>query len=161
MVPTSTESAVTESLSRWLKNGRPNIDGIGSTKDVGLSCPAASEDHGDAVFAMFDEESKVLTFLSELIEIPEIVKENLDLHRFSKENRLVGKCYTTGCHHWQGACRLGYFVSSVTVRSRPNQCAITDSCRWLRENGPAVCGPCAQVRNVIVAPIGCEISDTL
>lgn len=150
MALTSTESHVIELLSKWIEDGRPEVEGLGSTGAAVLSCPAASEAHGDAVFAVFDEIHGELTFLPEVIEMPNIAKENLDLSLFAMKNRLVGKCHTTGCHHWQGACRLGYFVNSVsvTVIKKSRHCAIAQSCRWFKENGGTVCGPCASLRNV-------------
>ena len=145
---TVTESRLVDFFSKWIEEGRPNIEGVCKASSSVLSCPAASGTHGDAVFAVFDETDSELIFLSEVIEMPVIAKTNLDLNRFAKKNRLVGQCFTTGCHHWQGACRLGYFVSNVAVRPRSHHCAIADSCRWLNENGPKVCGPCATLRNL-------------
>ncbi len=150
---TSTETQLLEFLAQWNHMGRPEIEGLGSTEVFGLSCPAASDTHGDKVFAVFDENIGELKYFSEAIVLPEIAKENLDMNRFTEKNRLVGKCHTTGCQHWQGACRLGFFVSKVKVEvtNKSHQCAIAEECRWLTENGPSICDACAFMRNL---PLG-------
>jgi hypothetical protein len=147
---TSTESQVFELLSKWIQEGRPDLEGLGSTETHALSCPAASDTHGDEVFAVFDENSGELEYFPVAIVMPDIAKDNLDLNRFATKNRLAGMCLTTGCQHWQGACRLGHFVNSVkvNVRNKSQHCAITDKCRWLEENGPTICRACSSLRNL-------------
>jgi hypothetical protein len=147
---TTAESELLQVLSSWIEKGRPFVQGMGSAGDSPLSCPSASDKHGEKVFATFDEHTGELSYLSEPIVMPDIAKENLDLDRFVEKNRLAGQCYTKTCQHWQGACRLGYFVSNinVSVSRKSRQCAIEDNCRWLKENGPKVCGPCGSIRNL-------------
>jgi hypothetical protein len=149
---TEVESQIVKSVSDWVKAGSPNLDGLGSTKQTGLSCPSASNSHGDKVFAVFDESKDELRYLSAAVEVPEIVKITLDMNNFALKNRLEGKCVTSSCDYWQGACRLGYFVSKVEVpvQVMSKHCAIRNTCRWYKENGPKICETCAFVRNLPV-----------
>ena len=152
MRPTEVESQIIKSILAWVEVGSPNLDGLGRTKQTRLSCPSASNSHGDKVFAVFDERMGELRYLPVAVEVPEIVKTTLDMDDFALKNRLVGNCVTSSCNYWQGACRLGHFVSKVevAVQVTSRQCAIKDTCRWLEENGPKICGTCAFVRNIPV-----------
>ena len=152
MRPTDVESQIIKSILAWAEDGSPNLDGLGRTKQTRLSCPSASNSHGDKVFAVFDESVNELRYLPVAFEVPEIVKTTLDMDDFALKNRLEGKCVTSSCGYWQGACRLGHFVSKVevAVQVMSRQCAIKDTCRWLKENGPKICGTCAFVRNIPV-----------
>ncbi len=148
------ESQLLERVSEWMQNGSPTVDGVGRTKRTALSCPSATNSHGDKVFAVFDEVAGELRYLPVAIDVPEIVKTTLDMDEFALKNRLEGKCLTTSCHYWHGACQLGHFVSKVevSVRVTSRNCAIKDTCRWIKENGPKVCGTCAFVRNLPLSP---------
>ena len=152
MRPTDVESQVIKSILAWVEVGNPNLHGLGRTKQTSLSCPSASNSHGDKVFAVFDESVDELRYLPVAVEVPEIVKTTLDMDDFALKNRLEGKCVTSSCGYWQGACRLGHFVSKVevAVQITARQCAIKDTCRWIKENGPKICGTCAFVRNLPV-----------
>ena len=152
IAPTEVESQIGKLISDWMKVGSPNLDGLRRTKQTGLSCPSASNSHGDKVFAVFDESKNELRYLSAAVDVPEIVKTTLDMNTFALKNRLVGKCLTSSCDYWQGACRLGHFVSKVEVpvRVTSKHCAIRNTCRWHKENGPKICGTCAFVRNLPV-----------
>lgn len=144
------ESQLLEQVSVWLQNGSPTVEGVGRTKRTALSCPSATNSHGDKVFAVFDEVAGEMRYLPVAVEVPEIVKTTLDMDEFALKNRLEGRCFTSACSYWHGACQLGHFVSKVEVSVRVNSrnCAIKDSCRWREENGPKVCGACAFVRNL-------------
>ena len=152
IVPTEVESQIIKSILAWAKIGSPNLHDLGKTEQARLSCPAASNSHGDKVFAVSVESVDELRFLPDAVEVPEIVKTTLDMDDFALKNRLVGNCVTSSCNYWQGACRLGHFVSKVevAVQVTSRQCAIKDTCRWLEENGPKICGTCAFVRNIPV-----------
>jgi hypothetical protein len=146
------ESQLQKIFVDWINSGSPNVDEIPRTSESLLDCPAASGTHGHSVFAVFDEDLDRLRFLPEAIAVPSIVKDNLEMSDFSSKNRLVGKCLTSSCHHWQGACRLGFFTSSldVQVEIRTRNCVIEKTCRWRKENGPVVCAPCSSLRNLPV-----------
>jgi hypothetical protein len=148
--PTPVESQLRKSVSDWMEKGRPGLEGLGRTTQTGLSCPSATNSHGDKVFAVFDEVAGELRYLPVAIDVPEIVKTTLDMDEFALKNRLEGRCFTSSCHYWHGACQLGHFVSKVevSVRKTSRNCAIKDTCRWRKENGPKVCGACAFVRNL-------------
>ena len=153
--PTPVESQLRKTLSDWRKNGTPNLEGLGRTTQTALSCPSASNSHGDKVFAVFDEVAGELRYLPVAVDVPEIVKATIDMDEFALKNRLVGKCLTSSCHYWHGACQLGYFVSKVevAVRVTSRNCAIKNTCRWREENGPKICGACAFVRNLPLAKL--------
>lgn len=148
--PTLVESQLRESVSAWRESGRPKLEGLRHTAKTSLSCPSASNVHGDKVFAVFDEAAGELRYLPAPVEVPEIVKTTLDMDEFALKNRVEGSCLTASCSYWRGACQLGFFVSKVEVSARgtSQNCAIKDTCRWLKENGPKVCGACAFVRNL-------------
>jgi hypothetical protein len=150
--PTAVESQLLEWISEWTEKGSPDLEGLGSTTRTGLSCPSATNIHGDKVFAVFDESAGELRYLPVAVDVPEIVKTMLDMDNFALKNRLAGMCMTSSCRYWQGACRLGHFVSKVevTVQVMSRQCAIKDTCRWRKENGPKICSTCAFVRNIPV-----------
>ena len=152
MRPTEVESQIIKSILAWAEDGSPNLDGLGRQKQTRLRCPSASNSLGDKVFAVFDESVNELRYLPVAVEVPEIVKTTLDMDDFALKNRLEGKCVTSSCGYWQGACRLGHFVSKVevAVQITSRQCAIKDTCRWIKENGPKICGTCAFVRNLPV-----------
>ena len=152
--PTPVESQLRKTVSDWRKTGTPNLEGLGRTTQTALSCPSASNSHGDKVFAVFDEVAGELRYLPVAIDVPEIVKTTLDMDEFALKNRLEGRCLTSSCHYWHGACQLGHFISKVevSVRKTSRNCAIKDTCRWIKENGPKVCGACAFVRNLPLAP---------
>ena len=152
--PTLVESQLRETVSDWMEKGRPALEGLGRTTQTALSCPSATYSHGDKVFAVFDEVAGALRYLPVAIDIPEIVKTTLDMDEFALKNRLEGRCVTSLCHYWHGACQLGHFISKVevSVRKTSRNCAIKDTCRWLKENGPKVCGACAFVRNLPLTP---------
>ena len=152
ITPTSVESQLRKSVSDWRRDGSPSLDGLGRTTQTALSCPSASNSHGDKVFAVFDEAVGELRYLAVAVEVPEIVKSSLDMDEFAMKNRLEGRCLTSSCDYWHGACQLGHFVSQVEVRVRETSrhCAIKDTCRWRKENGPKVCEACAFVRNLLL-----------
>jgi hypothetical protein len=138
-----------------MKEGRPDLEGFGRTAQTALSCPSATSSHGDKVFAVFDDVAGELRYLPIAVDVPEILKSTLNMEEFSSKNRLEGRCLTSACHYWHGACQLGHFVSKVevTVRMTSQNCAIKDTCRWREENGPKVCKACAFVRNLpLTAP---------
>jgi hypothetical protein len=139
-----------ESVLAWRKSGSPRLDGLKRTAKTSLSCPSASNFHGDKVFAVFDEAAGELRYLPAAVEVPEIVKTTLDMDEFALKNRVEGSCLTSSCSYWRGACQLACFVSKVevSVRGTSQNCAIKDTCRWLEENGPKVCAACAFVRNL-------------
>lgn len=149
---TVAEYQLLELLADWVEKGKPNLIGLGKTSAMLLSCPAASNSHGEKVFAVFNENTSQMKYLSATTDVPEILKETLDMNEFALKNRLAGKCFTASCQHWQGACRLGYFVSKVSVSPRvtSRHCAIEDTCRWRKENGEKTCTTCAFVRNLPV-----------
>lgn len=149
---TVVESQLLELLSDWIEKGSPSLEGLGKISSAALNCPAASNSHGDQVFAVFNETASEMQYLSVALDVPDILKENLDMNDFALKNRLAGKCFTSSCQHWQGACRLGYFVSkvSVSIRATTQHCAIEDTCRWRKENGERICTTCAFVRNLPV-----------
>jgi hypothetical protein len=149
---TETERQLIQRVSEWVNNGRVRSEGLACIKQDALSCPSASNSHGDRVFAVFDEDAGELRFLPNAVNIPEIAKSLLDMDAFALKNRLEGKCVTSACHYWQGACQLGFFVSQVDVlpQVETQQCSIRDKCRWIKENGPGICGTCAFVRNLPV-----------
>jgi len=150
ITPTPVESQLRKLVSDWRRNGSPGLDGLGYTTQTALSCPSASNSHGDKVFAVFDEVAGELRYLAVAVGVPEIVKTSLNMDEFAMKNRLEGRCVTSSCHYWHGACQLGHFVGRVEVRARETSrnCVIKDKCRWLKENGPKVCGACAFVRNL-------------
>ena len=152
---TVVESQLLELLSDWIEKGSPSLEDLGKISSAALNCPAASNSHGDQVFAVFNETASEMQYLSVALDVPEILKENLDMNDFALKNRLAGKCFTSSCQHWEGACRLGYFVSkvSVSIRATSQHCAIEDTCRWRKENGPNICGACAFVRNLAIPPV--------
>lgn len=143
------EVELRQKLKNWAEGGKLEIDGPHQVKDVSLSCPAASGSHGERVFATYLDADDELDFLSVAVELPEVLVINHEMSDFSLRNRLEGKCLTTACQHWQGACRLGFFVSKIEVQPRRKEinCAISKSCRWLKENGERVCGACSFTRN--------------
>jgi hypothetical protein len=149
---TETERQLIERVSEWADRGRMRNDGLRRIKQDDLSCPSASNSHGDKVFAVFDESVGELRYLPDAVVVPEVAKSLLDMDAFALKNRLEGKCVTSSCHYWQGACHLGFFVSEVEVRDRVDtqKCSIRASCRWIKENGPEVCGSCVFVRNLPV-----------
>lgn len=148
--PTAVETEVLERVVRWFEAGRPEIDGLSTAPAAMLRCPSASNSHGDEVFAVFDDADNEIRFLPEPIDVPDVLGSVLDLDEFAAKNRLAGWCLTSGCEYWQSACRLGHLVNQVTVsvRPTPSACAIIDTCRWRREQGVEVCGPCAAIRNL-------------
>lgn len=148
--PTPVESQLRESVSAWRRDGSPRPEGLSRTARTALSCPSASNVHGDKVFAVFDEVDGELRYLPAAVDVPEIVKTTLNMDEFALKNRVEGSCLTASCSYWRGACQLGFFVSKVEVSMRrtSQDCAIKDTCRWLEENGPKVCGACAFVRNL-------------
>lgn len=150
---TLVESQLLKTVSDWMDEGRPVLDGLGHTTKIGLSCPSATNSHGDKVFAVFDEVAGELRYLPVAIDVPEIVKTTLDMDEFALKNRLEGRCVTSSCHYWHGACQLGHFISKVevSVRKTSRNCAIKDTCRWIKENGLKVCDACAFVRNLPLA----------
>ena len=149
---TETERQLIERVLVWVDGGRIRDEGLRSIKQDALSCPSASNSHGDSVFAVFDEDAGELRYLPNSVNVPEIAKNLLDMDAFALKNRLEGKCATSSCHYWHGACHLGYFVSEVEVRglSKTQQCSIRGKCRWIKENGAEVCGSCVFVRNLPV-----------
>lgn len=151
-LPTAVEAQLLERITEWMGKGSPDLEGIGSTTRTGLSCPSATNIHGDKVFAVFDECEGELRYLPVAVVVPEIAKTALDMDAFALKNRLVGKCITLSCRYWQGSCRLGHFVSKVelSIQITSRQCAIKDTCRWRKENGSRICGTCAFVRNIPV-----------
>ena len=161
-LPTMVESQLLDLLSEWVKRDRPRIDGLRSTTDSDLSCPSASGSHGDQVFATFDENIGELKFLSDLVEVPTVVKTSSLLNGFTVKNRLVGQCLTTSCHYWQGSCRLGHFVSKVAVpvKLSVTSCVIAEKCRWRKENGPEICRTCSFVRNLPIESFGVNEPET-
>ena len=153
MIPHSViEKAILEKVKFWLEAGRQRIDDLHVIPAKSLCCPAASDDHGDRVFAVFNEERRAFDFLANPVVLSHEIKELLELNEFTKKNRLAGKCLTSGCEYWQEACRLGDFVSqvSVSVGCSAGACAISETCRWRAENGPRICGACAYMRNLPV-----------
>lgn len=152
--PTAVETQLLQRVRDWVEKGSPNLEGMGSTTQTALSCPSATNYHGDKVFAVFDESAGELRYLSVAVDVPKIVKTTLDMDEFALKNRLEGRCVTSSCHYWHGACQLGHFISKVevSVRKTSRNCAIKDKCRWIKENGPKVCGACAFVRNLPLAP---------
>ena len=154
---TETERQLIQRVSEWVNNGRVRSEGLTCIKQDALSCPSASNSHGDRVFAVFDEDASELRFLPNAVKVPEIVKSLLDMDAFALKNRLAGKCVTSSCHYWHGACHLGFFVSEVKVelrdRAKTQRCSIRENCRWIKENGAAVCGSCVFVRNLPVESI--------
>jgi len=154
---TETERQLIERVSEWVDRGRVGDEGLRRIKQEALSCPSASESHGDDVFAVFDEGAAELRYLPNKVKVPKIAKSLLDMDAFALKNRLAGKCVTSSCHYWHGACHLGFFVSEVKVvlrdRAKTQQCSIRDNCRWIKENGAAVCGSCIFVRNLPVESI--------
>ena len=151
--PTAIETDVARRVANWFEAGLPDIVGLSTAPGATLRCPSASNSHGDEVFAVFDDSADELRFLSEPIDVPDVLRLVLDLDDFSFKNRLAGWCLTSGCHYWQGACRLGHFVNqtSVSVRPASSHCAITETCRWRREHGAHVCAPCSGIRNLPVS----------
>ena len=149
---TETERQIIERVSEWVDRGRARNDGLRRIRQSDLSCPSASNFHGDKVFAVFNENVGELRYLPNAVNVPEVAKSLLDMDAFALKNRLEGKCVTSSCHYWQGACHLGFFVSEVKVRDRVDtqKCSIRASCRWIKENGSEVCGSCAFVRNLPV-----------
>lgn len=151
---TETEFQLIERVLEWVDRGRVKDEGLRSIKQEALSCPSASNSHGDDVFAVFDEDAGELRYLPNAVEVPKIAKSLLDMDAFALRNRLAGKCVTSSCHYWHGACHLGFFVSEVKVelrdRGKTQQCSICGKCRWIKENGAAVCGSCVFVRNLPV-----------
>lgn len=151
---TETEFQLIERVLEWVDRGRVKDEGLRSIKQEALSCPSASNSHGDDVFAVFDEDAGELRYLPNAVEVPKIAKSLLDMDAFALRNRLAGKCVTSSCHYWHGACHLGFFVSEVKVelrdRGKTQQCSIRGKCRWIKENGAAVCGSCVFVRNLPV-----------
>ena len=151
---TDTERQLIDRVSEWVERGRVSNDGLRRIKKEALSCPSASNSHGEDVFAVFDEDAGELRYLPNAVKVPEIAKSLLDMDVFALKNRLAGKCVTSSCHYWHGACHLGLFVSEVEVeprdRAKTQQCSIRDKCRWIKENGAAVCGSCVFVRNLPV-----------
>jgi hypothetical protein len=151
---TETERQLIERVSEWVDRGRVRNDGLRCIKQEALSCPSASNSHGEVVFAVFDEDASELRYLPNAVKVPKIAKSLLDMDVFALKNRLAGKCVTSSCHYWHGACHLGFFVSEVEVelrdRAKMQQCSIRDTCRWIKENGAAVCGSCVFVRNLPV-----------
>ena len=148
--PTPVESLLRESVSAWRRDGSQRPEGLKRTVKTALSCPSASDFHGDKVFAVFDEVAGELRYLSAAVDVPKIVKTTIDMDEFALKNRVEGSCLTSACSYWRGACQLGFFISKVevSVRRSSHNCAIKDTCRWLAENGPKVCGACAFVRNL-------------
>jgi hypothetical protein len=149
---TETESQLIERVSEWVDRGRVRNDGLRRIEQEHLSCPSASNSHGEDVFAVFDEDAGELRYLPNAVNVPEVAKSMLDMDAFALKNRLAGKCVTSSCHYWRGACHLGFFVSEVEVRGRVNtqQCSIRNKCRWIKENGVEVCDSCSFVRNLPV-----------
>ena len=152
---TETERQLIERVSEWVEGGRASNEGLRRIKQNALSCPSASNSHGDKVFAVFDESAGELRYLPNAVNVPEVAKSLLDMDAFALKNRLEGKCITSSCHYWQGACHLGFFVSEVQVQVRveTQHCSIRDTCRWIKENGPEICGSCAFVRNLPVQSV--------
>jgi|GEM_PF-3099991 len=148
--PTAVETQVMERVVRWIDAGEPSIAGLSTAPGATLRCPSASQRHGDKVLAVFDDAARKLQFLSELIDIPEVLRAVSDLDDFYTNNRLVSWCLTSGCVYWQGACVLGHIVSQVPVAVRPTatECSVTKTCRWHRENGEQVCAPCSGLRTL-------------
>ena len=153
--PTLVESQLLERVSDWMEKGSPSLEGLGHATQTARSCPSATNSHGDKVFGVFDEVAGELRYLPVAVDVPEIVKATIDMDEFALKNRLVGKCLTSSCHYWHGACQLGYFVSKVevAVRVTSRNCAIKNTCRWREENGPKICGACAFVRNLPLAKL--------
>ena len=151
---TETERQLIDRVTEWVDRGCVGNDGLRHIKQEALSCPSASNSHGEDVFAVFDEDAGELRYLPNAVNVPEIAKSLLDMDAFALKNRLAGKCVTSSCHYWHGACHLGFFVSEVKVelrdRAKMQQCSIRDTCRWIKENGAAVCGSCVFVRNLPV-----------
>ena len=153
--PTLVESQLLERVSDWMEKGSPSLEGLGHATLTARSCPSATNSHGDKVFAVFDESAGELRYLPNAVNVPEVAKSLLDMDAFALKNRLEGKCITSSCHYWQGACHLGFFVSEVQVQVRveTQHCSIRDTCRWIKENGPEICGSCAFVRNLPVQSV--------
>lgn len=154
VIPTLVESLLRGLVSDWAERGYTSSDGLATTSRKSLSCPSASNTHGDEVFAVFDESSGVLRYLPAEVEVPPIAKETLDMDEFASKNRQVGKCLTWSCLYWRGACQLGHFVSKIELDQEVTlqDCVIRGRCRWYAENGPKACGPCMSVRNLRFAP---------
>ena len=155
---TETERQLIDRVSEWVDRGRVSNDGLRRIKQEDLSCPSASNSHGEDVFAVFDEDAGELRYLPNAVKVPEIAKSLLDMDIFALKNRLAGKCVNSSCHYWHGACHLGFFVSEVEVRghAKSRNCSIRDKCRWFKENGAGVCGSCAFIRNLPVQSVSIE-----
>ena len=152
---TETERQLIERVSEWVDSGRVRDEELRRIKQDALSCPSASNSHGDIVFAVFNEDAGELRYLPNALNVPEIAKSLLDMDAFALRNRLAGKCVTSSCHYWNGACHLGFFVSEVESQhqAKTQQCSIRDKCRWIKENGAGVCGSCAFIRNLPVQSV--------
>jgi hypothetical protein len=152
---TETECQLVERVSEWVNSGCVKDEGLRRIKQEALSCPSASNSHGEEVFAVFDEYMGELRYLPNTLNVPGIAKSLLDMDAFALKNRLAGKCVTSSCHYWHGACHLGFFVSEVKVRGKAKMqhCSIRDKCRWIKENGAEVCGSCAFIRNLPVQAV--------
>lgn len=152
---TETELQLIERVLEWVDSGRVREERLKRIRQDALSCPSASNTHGEDVFAVFDEDVGELKYLPNVVNVPEVAKSLLDMDAFALKNRLAGKCATSSCHYWHGACHLGFFVSEVKVRDhvKTQHCSIRDKCRWIKENGAEVCGSCAFIRNLPVQSI--------
>lgn len=152
---TEVEAQLIQRASEWFESGCVSSKELRKIERGNFCCPSATNVQGETVFAVMDGGVGDLRFLPTAIDVPEIVKSTLDMDEFAAKNRLAGPCVTSSCHYWHGACQLGFFVSEVEVKIRmeTRQCAISEKCRWIKENGPEVCGACAFVRNLPVKPV--------
>ena len=114
-----------------------------------LKCPAASAEHADVVIGYRSTETETVLFFDENIGFPQVLRETKGDEALESSLRLAGNCMKTPCPHWVGSCALGHTVALVNIKkSVTSTCSIIEDCRWRKENGPKVCGPCKDILNI-------------
>jgi hypothetical protein len=120
--------------------------------DDPLLCPSAQPNEPDArvfgVHTATEDRQRRLGYLTETIPVTQDLLDLTGQAGAPEVLRTAAPCMNGGCMNYaDGACGLAGRVARMlapVVGALP-RCAIRPSCRWFREQGPAVCLRCPQV----------------
>jgi len=150
---------ITKAVQLWESVGRPRVTPVGPKSGNGVRyCPSSHPSQGGKAFAWRRGDGP-LSFRRPTAEsTPEA----------DTRVRYVGRCIQDRCDYWAGNCQLGAMVTRVTIQTKGsttgdrlavdsvNPCPIKETCRWIRENGPAACLGCSDIDYVMQANSGKE-----
>lgn len=112
-------------------------------------CPSSSAEYATGVLGYRSPGSQTVIFLPVAMPFAKVLREIAEDVEIESRIRMVGACVQAACPHWYGKCALGHAVAKVAdVTEKASECSIGYTCRWRKENGVKVCGPCRGVLNI-------------